>query len=120
MFTFERDQRRLHLRAEEVHRVLLAIEIDDKIEEVLELGLSHELAQDRLISGSGPPGVYRQRVARAFLPAVPCVADENIAHWKNSLSGSPSVIPPLAMRTPSPSQMRSFGARWSAWQDFSR
>jgi hypothetical protein len=40
MFALELDQRRLHLRAEEVHRVLLTIEIDDKIDQILELGLS--------------------------------------------------------------------------------
>jgi hypothetical protein len=59
MFALERDQRRLHLRAEEVHRVLLAIEIDDKIDEILELGLGHELAQDRLLrlAGRAPGGM---------------------------------------------------------------
>ena len=61
MFALERDQRRLHLRAEEVHRVLLTIEIDDKIDEILELGLSHELAQDRLLrlAGRAPSGMDR-------------------------------------------------------------
>jgi hypothetical protein len=49
-----------HLRAEEVHRVLLAIEIDDKIDEILEFGLSHELAQDRLrLAGRAPSGMDR-------------------------------------------------------------
>src|SRR6516165_7778448 len=61
MFALERDKRRLHLRAEEVHRVLLAIEIDDKIDQILELGLSHELAQDRLLrlAGRAPSGTDR-------------------------------------------------------------
>src|SRR6516165_5304331 len=61
MFALERDQRRLHLRAEEVHRVLLVIEIDDKIDEILELGFSHELAQGRLLrlAGRAPSGMDR-------------------------------------------------------------
>src|SRR5262249_37567325 len=61
MFALERDQCRLHLRAEEVHRVLLAVEIDDKIDQILELGLSHELAQDRLLrlAGRAPSGMDR-------------------------------------------------------------
>jgi len=61
MFALERDQRRLHLRAEGVYRVLLAIEIDDKIDEIFELGLSHELAQDRFLrlAGRAPSGMDR-------------------------------------------------------------
>jgi hypothetical protein len=65
-----------------------------------------------------------------------------LSHWKGNGDGSlietgtgihvlqtdPPSIPrvitfdgtPLAMRGPSPSANASFGARWSAWQDFSR
>src|SRR5262249_27010880 len=61
MFALERDQRRLHLSAEEVHHVLLTNEINEKTDEVLELGLSHELAQGRLLrlAGRAPSGMDR-------------------------------------------------------------
>src|SRR6185369_14235148 len=49
----EGDQRRLHARPEIFHRVLLAVEVDDEIDEILELGLGHELAQDRFLRLAG-------------------------------------------------------------------
>src|SRR4029077_20262908 len=52
-FTLEGDQRGLHARAEIFHRILLAVEVDDEVDQVLELGLGRELAQDRLLRLAG-------------------------------------------------------------------
>src|SRR6476646_11746628 len=52
-FTLEGDQRGLRARAEIFHRILLAVEVDDEVDQVLELGLGRELAQDRLLRLAG-------------------------------------------------------------------
>src|SRR6516162_979001 len=47
LVALERDQRRLHARAEATDEVLLAVEVDREIEEILELGIGHQLGEDR-------------------------------------------------------------------------
>jgi len=65
---FERDERRLCTHVEIFHRVLLAIEVNDEVNQVLELRISHELAQDRLLrfAGRAPRRMdrYEDRFAR--------------------------------------------------------
>src|ERR1700758_2367174 len=48
----ESDQRRLHAGVEGFHGILLAVEIDDEVDEVFELGVGHQLAQDRSLLGA--------------------------------------------------------------------
>src|SRR5262249_46053189 len=59
----ERDQRRLHPRPEGLDRVLLAVEVDDEVDEILEFRLRHQIAQDRLLrfAGRTPRGVNRHK-----------------------------------------------------------
>src|SRR6516164_7071264 len=49
----ERDQRRLHPGAEKFHCILLSVKVHDEIDQVLELRLRHQFAEDWLLRLAG-------------------------------------------------------------------
>src|SRR5262249_49565658 len=68
MLALERDQGRLHAYAESPHGVFLAVEIDNEENEVLELGIRRELAQNWFLLGAdrtpGGVDINKNRLAR--------------------------------------------------------